>query len=193
MKRTRLAVTTAVTTARAVLGLLLLACSCGKSTTDPTPSEAGAWDYPSSSRFAVSLYSDQSTCAVGDSLDVRVIFYNMPDVFGAAFVIEYPHEAVGTSRILGNDAVLPAPGSCILLSRIEPDSDKVCCGFTFLRGHPQRFHGSAAVLKLRCQALQAGTAVFRFRDVPLSITGDDGAPVANLANLERDSLLVVIR
>jgi hypothetical protein len=173
-------------------GLLLALAGCGGSSTRPTPAP-GPWDYPASPRFAIALYSDAVTHAVGDSFDVKVVAYNLQSVFGVGLTVHYTPSLLAIGEIRYNPTLFVDDSSFIVLPlQDEPDSNRVGFGFTFVRGSHRSISGSAVVMRLRCLANAAGTAKFKLDPATLAIQDSTGNAITNYENLEIDSLSVTI-
>jgi len=149
---------------------------------------AGTWEFAPSARFAVALYTDAATYIAGDSLDVKVVAYNLQDVFGAAFQVNYPHGLLGIGRIIYNPSLFTDPASYLVVHEIEPDSNRVSIGFTFIRNSGRSISQSAVLLRLRCRVLAAGSANLSLARGTLMITKPNGEPIDNLGNIEIDPL-----
>jgi hypothetical protein len=173
-------------------GLLLALAGCGGSSTRPTTTP-GPWDFPASPRFAIALYSDAASYAVGDSFDVKVVAYNLQRVFGAALTVEYAPSLLGIGEIRYNPSLFVDPGSFIILPlQVEPDSSRVSFGFTFVRGSHRSISGSAVVMRLRCLANAVGTANFKLDPAALAIQDSTGNTISDYEYLEIDSLTVTV-
>ncbi len=170
---------------------LLAGCSGGKAPTGGTAAP-GPWDYPSSDKFALTLYSDRTSVAEGDSFDVKVVFYNVPSLFGAAFEIGYTGARAGAGRFIGNGAYLSSGGTVLSLNRVEPDSSKASAAFTHVRGGGT-FDDNGVIVKLRCKALRAGIARFTVRDSTLRMVKSDGTAIDGFASLRNEGLAITIR
>ena len=151
---------------------------------------AGTWEFAPSTRFAVALYTDAATYVTGDSLDIKVVAYNLQEVFGAAFQVNYPHDLLGVGKIIYNPSLFPDPGSYLMVHEIEPDSSRVSIGFTFLRNSGRSIGQSAVLLRLRCRALAAGSANLSLARGTLMITKPSGEPIDNLGSIEIDPLIL---
>jgi hypothetical protein len=149
---------------------------------------AGNWEFAPSTRFAVALYTDAATYITGDSLDIKVVAYNLHEVFGAAFQLNYPHDLLGVGRVVYNPALFTDPDSYLVVHEIEPDSNRASIGFTFLRNSGRSFSESAVLLRLRCRALAAGSANLSIETGSLMITKPNGDPIDSLGNLEMEPL-----
>jgi len=180
----------------AVGGLLILLSGCGGGSSTqpnptPTPTPPGPWTFPASSKFAVTLYADSSTYAIGDSFDVKVVAYNLTNVFGATFQVNYPASQLNVGRVVYNSTPIVTP-NLELPGRVEADSNRVSFGFTFLRGSHHAFNGSAVLARLRCLGTAAGTAKFTLARANLAIQDSTGSAIPNFSNLEVDSLSVTV-
>ncbi len=149
---------------------------------------AGTWEFAASTQFAVALYADAATYVTGDSLDVKVVAYNLQDVFGAAFQVNYPHGLLKIGKIIYNPSLFTDPGSYLVVHEIEPDSNRVSIGFTFLRNSGRSISESAVLMRLRCRALAAGSANLSLARGTLMITKPNGEPIDNLGNIEIEPL-----
>ena len=153
-------------------------CSDGKSSSDwsnpRTFTTAGMWEFRSSGLPALALYSDGTTVAAGDSFDVKVVSYNLQDVFGAALRIIYPHDVIGVGRILYNPTLFGDQTSCLVMPPVRSDLDRVDIGFTYVRGSGRSIRESSVLALLRCRALKQGAANVGFAPDTLVVRKSDG-------------------
>ena len=69
-----------------------------------------------------------------------------PVVFGAAFQVNYPHGLLKIGKIIYNPSLFTDPGSYLVVHEIEPDSNRVSIGFTFLRNSGRSISESAVLM-----------------------------------------------
>ena len=156
---------------------------CRKKSNPVNPSIEG--DFPSSSKFAVTLYSPVSSVAVRESFEVRVVLYNVTNVSGCAIEVSYPSSKAGSLIASPGSLFFPSE-SAISISRNEPDSGRVSLGIAYTNTTPaQSISGSGVVWVLLCKATSAGICSFVIDPNTLEIKGPDGTLIKNF-----DSLLV---
>ncbi len=177
----------------AAFGLVLALAGCSSNSPTKSTTPAGPWDFPAANgKFAITLYTDQSSYAAGDSFDVKLVGYGLTNAFGAAFEVSYPPSLISVGRIVYNPTLFPDSTQVLRIQQTEPDSDRVSFGFTFTRGAGQSINGSAVLLRIRCLALGAGQASLAFTPGMVSIGKSDGSLIDNFSNLEEDPLTVTI-
>ena len=175
---------------------LLLISGCGDEGVPTKPEEKEVekeedWSFPSSSKFAITLYADEDSVAVGDSFDVKIILYNVDNVFGMALEIFYDGDIVDVSQVTSGPHFFP-DSSMIMLSKIEPDSNRVSYGVSYVRGSGKTVSGSGVVAKLKCVATNRGIATFRVIQEKLEILEPDGKIISNFNLLKMDSATVIV-
>ena len=187
-----------------IFGLLLavsMGCSKGGKTNNG-PNPPGAWDFPANAtKHAITLYTDKAHYAVGDTFDVKVVLYNVADVFGTALAVNYPHadmQPVGYASGLifsENPALFLSASNHLVVagadtaSAAEPDT--VSYGFSYLRGGPERINGSTVLMKFRFKVKAAGTVTFTIDDTQLAINDENGAPISGFDTMLRESATVI--
>ncbi len=174
-----------------VAAIVLAGCGGGGSTRSPDP-QPGPWDFPAATGHALVLRSEQTSCAVGDSVDVKLTAYDLPPLSGAALRIDVPSELLAAGRILRNPQALPSGEAMLTVERIEPDSGRVSWGFSFVRGSGRTFSGSAVLLLLRCRALESGSAYLRLDRGTLDLRDSAGSRMAGLENIRLDPLTLLV-
>jgi hypothetical protein len=164
-----------------VLILVGFTVGCKDNVTGPQPTED--WTYPSSStRDTVTVYCNKKSVTIGEEFDVKLVLYNIDDVFGIALEINYASDKSDVlSAIAG--PFFPPDGVVALPPKIEPTSNRVSYGVTRQRGSTG-ITGSGVVIKLKCKAKAKGSAMFVINTSKLEIRRSNGTlivrPIADL-------------
>jgi hypothetical protein len=169
-----------------LLILIVFVMGCKKDegvTNAPPPSQQEDWTYPASTtRDTVTAYCDKQSVAVGEEFDVRLVLYNVAEVFGVAIEINYTSDKSDVLSALAGP-FFPSDSVIALSPKIEPDSNRVSYGVTRLRGSTS-ISGSGVVIKLKCKGKVAGNATFSINPTKLEISKADGTlivkPIVNL-------------
>ena len=175
-----------------LLGLfvLLIGLSCKKSDggTGPTPDP----EFPASSKFAVTLYTPKTTLSVNETFDVKVVLYNVTDVFGAAVEMGY---TAGKVQVNGTTlgAAAFASANVLTVSQIEPDSSRVSYGVTYKAGTSSGFTGSGVMMTVQCKALAAGAASLTINPTKLELNKSDGNAISNFSSIIKENLALTIQ
>jgi len=166
--------------------IITLLCGCGKddSGTTPTPVKQEDWTFPvNATRDSVTLYCEKQSVAVGESFEVKIVLYNVSEIFGCAVEVQYASDKCEvTSGLAGT--LFPADSIIALPPKIESASNRVSYSVTKQRG-TKSLSGSGIVFKMKCKAKTAGNASFTINTATLEIRKADGLlvvrPVSNLS------------
>jgi hypothetical protein len=155
--------------------------------TNPSPLVED-WSFPASAtRDTTTLYCDKESVVVGESFDVKVVLYNVSDLFGAAVEVDYVPAYVDVVSVLPGP-LFPADSVVALPPKIEPAHNRVSYGVSRLRGSTG-LTGSGVLMKLKCKGRSAGVAGFAVNPANLEIRNrNDSLLVRPIANL-----VVVVR
>lgn len=157
------------------------------------PTTEENWKYPSdSAKFSITLYTENDTVKAGSEFDVKVIFYNIPNVFGAAFEIGYASDKIDVSKYLQGPHFISSFNN-IAKGWIDPIEKMVSFGITYAAGSNMTSSGSGIVMKLKCKAKTSGVAEFIINKQRLEIKKSDGSFINNFNNLTIENLKVVIK
>ncbi len=173
-----------------VLVAVLVGAGCSKKSNPVEPSSGG--DFPSSSKFSVTLYSVSTSAGIGQSFEVKVILYNVTNVAGYAMKISYQPSTAEVDSI-SLDSPFVSPDSSIGVSLIEPDSGRVSFGVARrYAGTPVSVSGSGVVCTLWCRGKGTGTCNFVIDPVSLEIQTPDGVLIQGFASLLIENLAIAI-
>jgi len=174
----------------AVAAVVLTVAGCSRRGNPVAPSGE---DFPPDSKFSVTLYSPSSSVSNGESFEVRVVLYNVSNVFGAAVEVSYPAAMVEVLGVTGGITFFP-PDSVISLSKIESDSGRVDYAVTFKNAASGKSKsGSGIVCTLMCRANATGTASFAINRKTLQISTPGGTLINGFADLLIEDLSMNIR
>lgn len=177
-----------------LVALALVAAGCSKDDgTGPTPVPTEDWSYPASAtKFSFTAYSADSAVAVGATFDVKMVLYNVNEVFGLSAQVSYPSATVEVLDVLTGPHFSPS-GDILTVKQIEASNNRVAYGITFRRGTSTGKSGSGVVCKLKCRARAAGTATFAVNATTFQILKADGTPVPNAGTLVLESRTITVR
>jgi len=169
-----------------VLILTAFVVGCKKDdngTNVPPPSQQEDWTYPSSTtRDTVTVYCEKQNVAVSEEFDVKLVIYNVSDVFGVAIEMDYASDKSDVLSALAGP-LFPFDNVVVLPPKIEPDSNRVSYGVSRVRGSTS-ISGSGVIIKLKCKGKAAGNATFSINPTKLEIRKADGTlidrPIGNL-------------
>jgi hypothetical protein len=183
-------------TQRILFVFLLLGLAAGCSSdegTGPTPTPQEDWAFPASStKFSFTAYTADSVYAVGTAFDVKLVLYNVNEVFGLSAEVAFTPSTVDVVEVLTGPHFSPA-GDILTVTQLETSTSKVSLGITFRRGTTTGKSGSGAVFKLKCRARTAGTASFLVTPGTFQILKADGTPVPNAGTLVLEGRTLTIR
>jgi hypothetical protein len=179
-----------------ILSLSLACCivGCKKSGDNPVtpPGDAGDWSFPADpNKFSLTLIASDSTPAVGESLELKAVLYNVTNVFGVAMDITYPADKVEINGIQTGPYLSPDTAA-ITVSMIDTASGKISYGISFKAGSATVKSGSGVVMKLLCTAKAPGSVPFAVDAQTLQIVGADGSPVPNFSTLGIENTAVTV-
>jgi hypothetical protein len=175
-----------------VLAILVLVIdsSCKKDDggTGPTPDP----EFPSSSKFAVTLYTAKSTLSVNESFDVKAVLYNVTNVFGAALEVGYPSAKIQVLGTTAGTAFFPA-ANVLTISQVEADSQRVGYGVTYKAGTSTGSSGSGIVVTFQCKALATGAVTLTINASKLELKKSDGNPITGFSGILKENLPLTIQ
>jgi hypothetical protein len=166
-----------------ILTAFVMGCKKDEGVTNTPPPSPEDWTYPASTtRDTITTYCEKQNVAVGEEFDVKLVLYNVADVFGVAVEMKYVSDKSDVLSALAGP-FFPSDSVVALSPKIEPDSNRVSYGVTRLRGSTS-IAGSGVVIKLKCKGKAAGNATFSINPAKLEIRKADGTlivrPIANL-------------
>jgi hypothetical protein len=177
-----------------LLGLALVGAGCSSDDgTGPTPTPQEDWSFPANAtKVSVTPYAADSAVTVGGTFDLKLVIYNVNEVFGFSAQVTYPSATVEVLDALTGPHFSPS-GDILVARQIEAANNRVSYGITFRRGTTTGKSGSGVVFKLKCRGRAAGTATFEVVPSTLQILKADGTPVGNIGSLLLESRTVVVR
>jgi hypothetical protein len=158
------------------------ACRNNEAPSAASPPPQENWSFPPSSKFAVTLYSDHRSVAIGESFDVKLVFYNIDSVFGAAIELSYLSEQIDIVDVLSGPHFSP-PDDLLVLKATEPDSNRVSYGVSYRAGSGEVASGSGVVFKLKCKGKLRGSVIFTVNAQKLEIRKANGRMITNFPAL----------
>ena len=171
---------------------LFLSCDGDNGGVTPTPPEED-WSFPTDpNKFAVTIYSgDESTpltsVSIDEEFDIKVIFYNLTEVFGAAIELSYPSDKI--EIIDGNDGILISPNYfneddiVTPVRMVDSDFNRISCGICNRSGQSP-ISGSSVVFKIKCKATSLGSASFAINESNTEIIQSNGDLIPGFASLD---------
>ena len=151
------------------------------------------WTFPANStKFSVTLYCEKQIVRVGETFDVKVILYNIPDVFGTALEVSYTSSTASIAQQLMGPHFTPS-SSVLAVSRIEAAKNAASYGITYQNGSNRISSGSGVVVKFKCTATTSGNAQFTVNRQKLEIRKADGSLINNFASLQVENLTIVVQ
>jgi hypothetical protein len=176
-----------------VIGIILIT-GCKKDSVSPLPVAQEDYSFPVSTKFAVTLYSNQTNYKVGDNFDVKLVFYNLQDVFGAAVELSFDSSFI---QITDSSKILFGPyfiiGDSTLSFRKVEQIGRASIGISYTKGSGLVSNGSDAVIKLKCKARKNGSTTFSINGSKLEIRKSDGSFVNNFNGLQKENLTINIQ
>ena len=165
---------------------------CKESIVDP-PIFREDWKFPpDSSKFAITLYTEKDTIPMGSDFDVKIIFYNIPKVFGTAFEILYPNNITKINeQVIGPH--FKSELSYLSIALVDSADNTMSFGITYPAGLDSSSSGSGVVMKLKCKAKTKGVAQFTINRSKLEIKKSNGSMIDNFNSLDVENLKVVIK
>lgn len=173
--------------------------SCSKDDGGSTPppvacTAANDFSFPADPvKFAVSLYSDCQTVSNGQEFSLKVVLYNVTDVFGFATEILLPTDKVTLVSTADGSAFQPST-EVLRLGGLVSGTNIYACGATYKAGSASRTNGSAVVVKLRLRAIATGTAAITINPArPLELKRSDGTPITNFGSILVENASITIQ
>jgi hypothetical protein len=129
---------------------------CGEEASVQPPPAVEDWTFPANaSKFAVALYSTNSSVAVNGTSDIRVVMYNVSNVFGASIRISIPQDSLLVTDII-QGPVFGSASDALVVSQNEPTLKRASFGITLKAGSTAAFSGSEVLCKFKVQGKVAG-------------------------------------
>jgi hypothetical protein len=174
------------------LVLILAAAGCSKDSPTAPPSDT-SWTFPSSGKFAVTLYADKTTISVGQTTDVKLILYNVTGVFGAAADILMPLDSLDVTQVLAGPSFLPSSENPLIVYAVDSTAGKVSYGATLRAPSTATFSGSAVVCKATVRGVIPGVAHLRLNPLTLELLKADGQPISNFGSIALEDLTITVQ
>lgn len=180
-------------TALVIIITLVGSMGCGEdSTVQPTPAVEDWTFLADSSKFAVALYSTKSSVTVNGTSDVRVVLYNVSNVFGASIRITIPQDSLLVTDIV-QGPVFGSSSDALVVSQNEPTLDRASFGITLKAGSAAAFSGSGVICKFKVQGKVAGPVNIRIDQQTLELRTSSGQMVSGFTNLALENLLLTVQ
>ncbi len=180
-----------------LLSLSFAFVSCKKDDGGSTPptacTSADDFSFPANAtKFSVTLYSDCQTVTNGQEFSLKLVLYNVADLFGSATEIILPTDKVDIVSAAAGSAFQPST-DVILVGGLVTGTNIYAYGATYKAGVASRTNGSAVVVKLRLRARATGTAVFTINPARLELKKSDGTPINNFGTLQVENVSITIQ
>ncbi|MDP2208196.1 MAG: cohesin domain-containing protein [Bacteroidota bacterium] len=172
--------------------------SCKKDpVTPPPPPPPEDFTFPADTSFSVRLISSSTAVSSGGNFDVKLVFYNMQNVFGSAVEILYDKNLVEipdqTKMLVGPYFQTGDTSKIMMLKKVEQGFGRASLGISYIKNSGLVSGGSGVVIKLKAKAIAAGNAWFKINKNKLEIKKSDGNYINNFSILKIDSLQVTIQ
>lgn len=176
--------------------LLFLISSCKKETvTQPPEPKEEDFSFPQSSRFSVSLITNSNTVILGKEFDVKLVFYNVQEVFGSAIEIAYENNYISITNqnkiILGPFFNIKDTSKVLILKKLENPLGRASVAISYIRNSGLNSSGSGVVFKIKYLPVAKGNTWIKINKC--EIRKSDGSFINNFSNIEIDSLQVHIQ
>lgn len=176
--------------------LIFILASCKKeSVTQPPELKEEDFSFPPSSRFAVSLITNSTTVDLGKEFDVKIVFYNVQEVFGSAIEIIYNNSLItvpnSSKLLLGPFFNLKDTTKVLILKKLENPLGRASVAISYIRDSNLKSSGSEVVFKLKYTPVAKGNTWIKINKC--EIRKSDGNFINNFSNIEIDSLQVFIQ
>ena len=182
-----------IITLLAVIGMILIT-GCKKDSVSPPSVAEEDYSFPASAKFAVTLYSNQTNYKVGDNFDVKLVFYNLQDVFGAAVELSFDSSFIqitdSTKMLIGT---FFKTGDSTLTFRKVEQIGRASIAISYTKGSSLVSNGSGTVMKLKCYARKIGSTTFSINGSKLEIRKSDGSLINNFNGLQKENLTISIQ
>ena len=155
-----------------VLTLFAWGCSKDESGSNPPPTTQEDWTFPSDATTNITVYSEKSSVAVGESFDVKVVLYNVTGIFGSAVELTFSSANARVSSVLAGPMFAPT-ANILTVSNVDTVRSIASFGVTYKAGTGGSVNGSGAVFKLKCVGKAAGTATFAINPTTLEVRKTD--------------------
>ena len=173
----------------AIIALVLLGVLAGCSKDNPVtpPPSTEDWTFPANgSKFAITLYSDQTTVAVGQTLEVKVLLYNVSNVFGAAVGLRMPSDTLAVTSVVTGPVFSSA--NPLVLSVVDTVKHQVDYGITLRSGSMSAFSGSGVLFKLKVRPVHAGPFTVSVIPATFALQDGSGNPITGFGSIVLEGL-----
>lgn len=176
--------------------LLFIFSSCKKETvTQPPQPIEEDFSFPQTTRFAVSLITNSNTVILGKEFDVKLVFYNVQEVFGSAIEIVYDNNLISipnqSKLLLGPFFNVNDTSKVLILKKLENPLGRASFAISYVRNSGLNSGGSGVVFKLKYTPIAKGNTWIKINKC--EIRKSDGNLINNFSNIEIDSLQVLIQ
>jgi hypothetical protein len=154
---------------------------------------ADDFSFPANStKFAITLYSDCQTVSNGQEFSLKLVLYNVSDVFGAATEIILPTDKVEIVSAAAGTVFQPTT-DIILVGGPVTGTNIYAYGATYKAGTTSRTNGSGVLVKLRLRAKATGTAAITINPARLELRKSDGTPITNFSSIAVENISFTIQ
>lgn len=173
------------------LALALVGAGCDGNTIvqPPNPADLEDWSFPiDTSKVALTAMAPD-TGYVGQSFDVKIVVYNVPQLFGAAADVQYERDRVRVESVI----IGPLFGSSkntLGVAFVDSARGIVQVASTLRSGAPSPSRATGVLCKLRCRALRTGLTRFRL-DGNVILKTATGTDVTGGVRREEDRTQIV--
>lgn len=180
-----------------ILGFLQFS-SCKKDpVAPPPPPPPEDFTFPADTSFSVRLITSSGTVGSGSNFDVKLVFYNMQNVFGSAVEILYDKNLVEitdlTKMLVGPYFQTDDTAKIMMLKKVEQGYGRASFGISYIKNSGLVSDGSGVVIKLKSKAIAPGNVWFKINKSKLEIKKSDGFYINNFSGLKIDSLQITIQ
>jgi hypothetical protein len=143
-------------------------------------------------KFSVTLYTDCQTVSNGQEFSLKLVLYNVSDVFGSATEILLPTDKVEVVSAAAGSAFQPSTDVLTLGGPVS-GTNIYAYGVTYKAGSTSRTNGSGVVVKLRLRAIATGTAAITINPARLELKRSDGTPITNFGSILVENASITIQ
>ncbi|MDI6804468.1 MAG: cohesin domain-containing protein [Bacteroidota bacterium] len=180
-----------------ILGVIQFSSCKTDPVTPPPPPPAEDFTFPADTSFSVRLITSSATVSSGGNFDVKLVFYNMQNVFGSAVEILYDKNLVEipdqTKMLVGPYFQTGDTSKIMMLKKVEQGFGRASIGISYIKNSGLVSGGAGVVIKLKSKAIAAGNVWFKINKSNLEIKKIDGNYINNFSILKIDSLHVTIQ
>ena len=177
---------------------LIFGIGCKKNpVTPPPPPTVEDFTFPADTSFAVRLITNSTNVNSGSNLDVKLVFYNMQNVFGSAVEILYDKNLVEiqneSKMLFGPYFQISDTSNILMVKKVEQGFGRASIGISYIKNSGFVAGGSGVVVKFKSKAIAPGDVWFKISKSKLEIKKSDGLYINNFSGLKIDSLKVTIQ